>query len=692
MKRERMRRRIATHAGHRGLLSRCSVVCGLLFSFVFMATGQDTRPSNGAPVAVRIVENGKAVAVVVTADNPPPVVQYAANELVHHVKQATGVTLPVIVESAIPDGHMSRVFLGLTKASGKQGIATDKLPPETFIMRSVGLDLYIVGDEDGGDPLSPRNSMCGTLFGVYEFIETALGVRWLWPGDLGTYVPHATILGVPAIDRMVTPALRFRELAWGRMQRILTGAKMEKEDIQLGFSPEVARRYAEALSVMLRRHRMGGMDAKPPTGHAFSGWWQRYGKEHPEWFMLRRDGVRGSLDPKALEVDICVSNEELQDFIVKQWDGKSVLRLGPVDRPGRCICAACRAWDGPQPEKVPWFAKLVYETEPRAKEVFAGATSDRYARFWKTIQEKARKRNPDVLVSGSFIYENELPAPVTGLELNKNIYAEFVQWQDPHLRWFPMPAEAYDWVKAQWLGWERTGLRMGYRPNYLHNGYVIPHIETRQSADFITFAYTHGMEGARFDSLTGQWAVHGLGLYVHLRLLNKPELALSAIRQEYFSAFGPAAGAVERYVDYWENYAVDNVMRFIDLFQNPFVGYRYRAYPLKVHKAYPAEVFALASKLLDDALAQARADPLPEYARRVEFLRVGLRHAQLTVQLAGVFDGKRNIPKDRLKEGQDALEELVRFRKNHQEMFFSDLLWVTSFWEIPCWNMNALLK
>lgn len=675
------------------LLSKGLVVAGcLVIALVITANGQGAGANDKAAAVVRIVIEGKAAAVVVTADAPPPIVKYAADELVRHVKQATGVTLLIAAESAIPEGYASRVFLGITKAGAKQGLAVDNLSPEAFIMRSVGADLYIAGEEDDGDPLNPSNSKCGTLFGVYEFIEGVLGVRWLWPGELGTYVPRTKTIEIPAVDRTVTPALHFRELAWGRMRTILRGGKMDAEDIALGFSPEVARSYAEALAALLRRHRMGGMDTKPPTGHAFGGWWQRYGKEHPEWFMLRRDGVRGHTDPKARDVDICVTNEELQDFIVKQWDGKSVLRLGPVDRPGRCTCAACRAWDGAQPEKIPWFAKIVYETEPRAKDVFAGATSDRYARFWKVIQEKARKRNPDVVVSGSFIYENEFPAPVTGIKLNKGIYAEFVQWQDPHLRWFPMPEEAYDWVKAQWLGWQQTGLRMGYRPNYLHDGYVMPHIETRQSGDFFKFAYKHGMEGARFDSLTGQWAVHGLGLYLHLRLFNKPDLEIEEIREEYFSAFGPAANAVARYCDYWENYGVENVMPFLELFQNPFQGYRYRSYPLKAHKAYPAESFAPAAALLDEALALARADPLPEYAERVEFLRVGLKHAQLTVKLAGIFDGKRRVLKERLPEGKELLTELVRFRKEHQQMYFSDLLWVTSFWERPVWEMEALIK
>jgi hypothetical protein len=642
-----------------------------------------------AHAEVCLVSGGRARAVVVTADVPTNTTLFAADELVGHVKRATGVELPVVEESQVPAGVHTRVFLGATKAAAQNGIDPAGLEREAYVLRSVGDDLLIVGREDDDDPLSPRNPHVGTLWGVYELLEEVLNVRWLWPGELGTHVPKTETVQLASIDRSGAPALRFRELAWSRIRRFVGGqGKVDPRDAELGFSPEVLHGYADALNVFLRRHRMGGMDAKPPTGHAFGGWWRRYGKEHPEWFALRRDGRRGHPDPNAIDVPMCVTNETLQDFIVERWDGQSVLMLGPVDRPGRCTCERCRAWDGPQPETPPWFAQMVYQTDPRAKDHFPGATSDRYVRFWKAVREKAARRNPDVVVSGSFIYENEFPAPTADVELGPGFYAEFVQWQDPHLRWFPMPDDAYEWIKQQWLGWEKTGIRMGYRPNYLHDGYVMPHFDTWQSGRFFQFAYAHGMEGARFDSLTGQWATHGLRLYVHLRLMSDPERSLEKIRHEYFRAFGPAADAVEQYCDYWERYAHENMMRFLELFRD--VGFRYRAYPLCAHKAFPPACFEPARAKLAEAMEAARTDPSPEYAQRVRFLEIGLDHACRTVDLAAAFDGQRRVPEQRRADVRQALEELVRFRKAHQHTYFSDLLWVTSFWERPCWDLDAL--
>jgi len=646
----------------------------------------EPRPFEGE---VSLVKNGKAQAVVIVADNAPKTALYASEELVRFVEKAAGVRLKTISESAEPEDVHTKVYIGKTKSCASQGIDVERLPREAFIMRSVGNDLFIAGYEDDGDPLNQHNPNAGTLFGVYEFLERVLNVRWLWPGELGTYVPKTDTVAISSINLLHSPSFQYRGFYWGPMQGILHGRKMEEEDIQFGFSPDVSVSYAKDLEAFLRHHRMGGLDAKPPSGHAFSGWWKRYGKEHPEWFALRRDGVRGDLDPEAEHVDICVTNEELQDFIVQQWDGKSCLLLGPVDMPGRCICEKCLSWDGPQPENPPWFAKYVYGADPRAKEVFGGATSDRYARFWKVIQEKARKRNPDVLVSGSFIYENGFPAPVKEIHLNKNIYAEFVQWQDPYLRYFPMPDEAYDWISDQYIGWKKTGMRISYRPNYLHDGYVMPHFETKQSGDFFQFVYKNGTEGAVFDSLTGQWAVHGPRLYMHMRLLSNPELKLDDIRNEYYSAFGPAAGEVKEYFEYWEDYAFKNVLHFVDLFVDPK---RYRSYPQKVHKAFPLDVLDKGAQILDRAMQVARRDSLTEYAERIGFLQTGLEHAKLTIKLATLFNGNRDVPENQMEEGQKALSDLIRFRKENQSSYFSDLLWVTNYWERPEWNLSALAK
>ena len=142
----------------------------------------------------------RLTAVVVTAIKPSPVAAYAAEELIAHVEKATGQKLPLAVETDIPAGYDSRIFVGVCEAARRQGIDSAKLPIEEYLLRTVGSDLYIVGKEllpedyhgsrpRYSEPWNPLAMECvhsGTLLGVYELLEDIVGVRWLWPGELGT--------------------------------------------------------------------------------------------------------------------------------------------------------------------------------------------------------------------------------------------------------------------------------------------------------------------------------------------------------------------------------------------------------------------------------------------------------------------------------------------------------------------------
>ena len=90
------------------------------------------------------------------------------------------------------------------------------------------------------------------------------------------------------------------------------------------FSPEVAREYDTALRVLYRRHRLGGLDARPPGDHK-SVSWNEYGQEHPGVVSSLPATVGGEIRKPGRPhpyVSLCVTNEELQDFIVERWDGK----------------------------------------------------------------------------------------------------------------------------------------------------------------------------------------------------------------------------------------------------------------------------------------------------------------------------------------------------------------------------------
>jgi hypothetical protein len=660
---------------------------------------------------VNVVRDGKASAVVVTAVKPSPVAAYAAEELVNHVEKATGQRLAVVTEAEIPDGYESRIFVGMTDAAAKQGIDASQLDIEQSVLRTVGSDLYIIGKEitpeeykgtrahaEPWNPLSTECEYSGTLYGVYDVLERYVGVRWLWPGELGTFVPHAADLTVPALNETNKPKLQYRDMGdWSLVQCGITGIKYGAEvPYDLHWTPlteeliralvfpteEAGHEYGKAMWTYTRRHRRFTPIEHPTVilgTHTIAGlddWWAKYGKEHPEWFAMRADGQRGLKTPRSGPyTPMCVSNPELHQAIIAEWDGGDVLTLGEVDAGGDsfCQCDNCKAWDDPQPTDFPPIMGN-YKYLPRA----VGA---RYARYWKAIYDLAVKRNPNVRISG-YLYHNTLPAPTRKVELNKNIYGEFVIYGG-YDGWYPMSDVEDQWYRDNWKAWADTGMSLIYGPNCLLSNYVTPNLTTWQAGEFIRYAYQHGMVGANLRSFTFSWSAHGPMAYMYYKLLEDPELKIADIRQEYFSAFGPAAKQVEAYFDYWENYAKSR-----PVIGTPENGDEYGAIE-KLRRArghylaYPPAVFVPAEEMLANALATAQQDPLPEYAQRVEFLQAGLKHARLALKIHDFIDYDSPMAQlgaapvdnpEKLAQARAAMKELMRFRHDPKNLFVSDYI------------------
>ncbi|MDZ4198551.1 MAG: DUF4838 domain-containing protein, partial [Kiritimatiellia bacterium] len=532
------------------------------------------------------------------------------------------------------------------------------MPPDAWRARASGRDVCLVGHDADIDPLAlfmgsdfgdQTPERRGTLYAVYHLLEERLGVRWLWPGELGTVVPRQ--------DRMVIsadwvaegePAFRFRRFRVSHINRAVR--EYDPALARLAFSPEALAAYHRDVHRYLVRHRMGYTHPKPAVGHYFEHWWERFGAEHPDWFMMREEGGRGPRPGASAwelrHVPMCVSNPDLHRHILDvDWEGGDVLRLGEVDVRNFCHCPGCQAWD--RRVELPEFAE------------FHPVVSDRYARFWKTIRAEAVKRNPSVRVT-TFLYWNYMPAPAEAMDL-AGVYGEYVPWGNRRVVYYPMEPEAHDWNKAQWKRWSEMGVEMAYRPNYLTGGYMMPYLSLRQAADMFRFAARHGMTGYDFDSLWGNWAVLGPALYLHLRLGHDPERNFDGILHEYCSAFGPAADLVKQYFAYWERYSETDAPQGL---VNPTTRPGF----------YPPECFVPARALLDRA--EAIVAPGSDEAARIRFLRAGMDHANLCARFIHSLGPEGALPEapDAFARARENLLELIRFRREHEPEYIADFI------------------
>ncbi|MGI5820172.1 MAG: DUF4838 domain-containing protein [Armatimonadota bacterium] len=592
---------------------------------------------------VPLVTNGQARAVIVIPAEPLPVAQYAAEELAYHVERATGVALPIVTEDAVPEAE-SFVYVGATDAAREAGIDVDALAFEETVLRAEGNALIIAGQDEGGDPLA-QDTNAGTLWGVYELLERELGVVWMWPGELGTHVPEADEVVVADLDERFEPWLIQRNVRHGMIER--------GEPITPRFTADGRVAYAHDQSVFLRRHRMG-RNHPLSYGHAFNAWWDRYGDEHPEWFQLV-NGRRGPTSPGA-RFSMCVSDPGYHERIIANWleqreaDPDAVININVCENDirGLCECETCLSWDGPQPDSInPRFGPRV--------------VSDRYARFWGIICEKAMEIDPDAIVM-TYAYVNYAPPPSADITLPPNLLIGVV----PDL-FFPRTEEQQQFIFDMWSGWARTGASIFLRPNYTLHGYVMPHIYVRQFAEEFAYKAEHGMRATDFDSLSGQWATQGTNNYALMRLHQAPQQDIDEMLAEYYSGFGPAADAVREYFDFFEAYTTQmadqpGVDGTLGIFQ-------WSRYAADAHRAFPEPVLNEGAAILQRA-REAAAGEEP-WAARVEFLQLGLEHARLCADVA------------RLLAGEDAevspfavgrkLAELEQFRRDHEGTNFSNL-------------------
>lgn len=613
----------------------------------------------------------QAEVMVVTPTECPESVRYAAKELAYHLGRATGHRPAVIDETAARTASARFIFLGNTAAARSAGIEGEKLPAEAFVLHGTDAELIIAGHDAAGNPLDMDTS-AGTLFGVYAWLERNQGVRWLWPGDLGTYVPSSTEITLRPVDETVTPRFFQRNVRPGlNFGRDLTHAA-------LGFTRETAQAYAIEQKVFLRRHRLGRAYRLNYGHDEFRTWWDKYGGEHPEWFQLV-NGQRGPATPGA-RFSMCVSNPELHREIVARWKkremahpqtGPSFINAVDNDILGLCECDRCRAWDGPPPpDKDKYYL-------PKFKMHGARFVTDRYARFVLAVQQLAAQENPDVTAIG-YAYFNYFQPPTSGVKLNPHILIAF----SPSAGWYPRFDDEHEWYKKQWEGWVETDARVFFRPDYFLDGYCMPFIFAHQFADDFQHAVRHGCVATDFDSLTGQWAVQGPTLYLLMRLQTQPEVEVDELLAEYYAGFGPAAAAVKAYFDYWERYTMDNRPLIFSAFEDR-EAVRWRTWAKVPHRIFPDECFGPAVALLEQAAIAAAHDD--EAAARVRFLRDGLTHAQLSARAARLLT--LSDPSATPERGREALAELVRFRRAHERDWignFDHSAWV----EDKSWHLS----
>lgn len=596
---------------------------------------------------VTLTDNGAPRAAIFTRPGAPGYVVLAAQELQEHVQKMSGATLPLDTvgnEAGYPG--LSRVYVGTSTATTGAGISTSGLTLEHYILRTIGTNLYVVGRDAGIDQwFDLTDCQPGTMFGVYHLLGDVLKARWLWPGELGTFVTNNPTVIVPDLNLTNGPTLVQRKYRTPRIGTYLNNVT------NYGFGVPVmptnsVRKTELAMDEIrwLRRMRMGTR-TEPAFGHYFTQWWSLYGTNEPGLFAELLPG-KSQPHPGATLTKQHVSSTNVWQKRVDEWVAAGAgnrVNVCPTDSRSFCVCSNCLAWDRPA---------------QAATNVFDSSNArlgDRYARFYTEIANRVKLINSNATVFG-YAYDVYRYAPLEAT-VPSNVALAYIPGAPSDTL-----LSGITETETNILGWIAHGCTQMYlRPNWMLSAHAGPEWPTRRVGEHFKRLLASGnIKGFDSDSTCGSYSSFGLYYYLICRLIADPNLSVDAILDEYCSAFGSAAGKVRDYLGYWENFIYNQA----DGGNTDILGYAscVPAYG----STYTDYAFDGALQILNEAAATLAPSETNALAR-LDFLKVACLHGRLTAQAIALVDPLVTLANN--PRAEKAMRSLLAFRNQYAESF-----------------------
>ena len=308
---------------------------------------------------------------IVLDEQAIPSEQFAAEEFQSLLQQIAGAKLPI--KSHAP-AAAKNIFIGAggVMQTSAVGFNVDGLGDEGLRIRIQSDNIAIAGGR-------PR----GTLYGVYEFMERFLGVRFLTRDH--TYIPVKSSWKLSSADFTYIPPFSFR---WPYYK--------ENQDYPL---------HAARLRINTTPNdeRYGGTTQQHLISHSLMRYLpaEKYGKEHPEYFALV-DGER-KIEMWGGGPEPCVTNPDVIEIVaegvIRDLNAYPNLRnisVSQNDNDAYCHCENCEAIN--QREGTPMGSHLA---------------------FVNAVAERVEKVHPDVKI-GTLAYWYTRKPPKT-IKPRKNV-------------------------------------------------------------------------------------------------------------------------------------------------------------------------------------------------------------------------------------------------------------------------------
>ena len=551
------------------------------------------QPVAAQPAVLDLVRDGQPAAGVVLGEQASAQLKGAVKVLIACVAESTGAALPVATE---PPEQGTILFVGPSSAVEALGIGVGELDDDGYVIA--------FPDERSVVILGPTD--WGTEYGVYEFLERYVGVRWLMPGADGTDVPKRETITVPRESLRHEPAF---------FSRLFSGLRGRAQD-------EWARRNRMHGRVSFHHNLL----------HLFPP--ETYTKTHPEFFPMHKD--ERYLPPTNSThrwqpcftatgiVDEAVAN--ITRFFDEHPEATSY-SLGTNDSSGYCRCENCLARISGDKNFLGRidYSDLYYDW---ANQVIAGVL-EKHTDNW----------------FGCLAY-SEVAAPPKRVDVHPRLipYMTYdrMKWMDPELR-ATGEQLTKDWHdKSPTLGWY----------DYIYGSpYCLPRVWFHHMADYYRFGHANGVR-ALYAEAYPNWG-EGPKLYVSLKLQWDPNRDVDALLDDWFvRCVGPdAAPHLAQYYAHWEDFWTRRVLEAQWFTQG---GQYLSFYSPRYLEAIQLDEIDESRRLLETALAKARTD---KQKARAQLLLQAFEYYEATAYAYKARSIPHDLPIDTEQQAMTLLED-----------------------------------
>lgn len=148
-----------------------------------------------------LAKEGQSSYKIVIPKNAIPVEQQGATELQNYVQQVSGALLPIIQDTETVEGEVKYFSIGNTTLFQNSGIYYEGygITADGFLLKNIGKTVYVMSEDNRG-----------ILYGVYEFLEKIMDIRFFAPDE--TYIP--TLKEIPVYDMEIASSPYFAERSY----------------------------------------------------------------------------------------------------------------------------------------------------------------------------------------------------------------------------------------------------------------------------------------------------------------------------------------------------------------------------------------------------------------------------------------------------------------------------------------------